>query len=152
MNKLIILLYRATTYFFLKIKYPELKKLKFNGFGIYFFGEGEVYCGRNSYVSYMSRFFIDKDTTFTIGSNTSLGHNLRVYTSKADSRILIETGIKKIIKGNVVIGNNVLIGSNVYIGPNVDICDNVIIGANSVVTKSIIESGVYSGINAEKIN
>jgi acetyltransferase-like isoleucine patch superfamily enzyme len=42
------------------------------------------------------------------------------------------------------IGNKVSIGSNATILP-VDICDNVVVGAGSVVTKSILKPGVYSG-------
>lgn len=49
-----------------------------------------------------------------------------------------------------IVGNNVSIGSNATILP-VKICDNVVIGAGSVVTKDIIESGVYVGNPAKKI-
>ena len=48
------------------------------------------------------------------------------------------------------IGNNVSIGSNATILP-VTICDNVVIGAGSVVTKNIIEAGVYAGNPAKKL-
>lgn len=48
------------------------------------------------------------------------------------------------------IGNNVSIGSNSTILP-VKISDNVIIGAGSVVTKDILNSGVYCGNPAKKI-
>ena len=46
--------------------------------------------------------------------------------------------------GKTVIGNNVSIGSNATILPII-ICDNVVIGAGSVVTKDIVESGIYAG-------
>lgn len=48
------------------------------------------------------------------------------------------------------IGNRVLIGSNATILP-VSVCDDVVIGAGSVVTKNIVESGVYAGNPARKI-
>ena len=48
------------------------------------------------------------------------------------------------------IGNNVSIGSNATILP-VKICDNVVIGAGSIVTKDIIEQGVYVGNPLRKI-
>ncbi len=48
------------------------------------------------------------------------------------------------------IGNNVSIGSNATILP-VRICDKVVIGAGSVVTKDILESGIYAGNPARKI-
>ena len=48
------------------------------------------------------------------------------------------------------IGDAVSIGSNATILP-VSICDHVVIGAGSVVTKDIIEPGVYAGNPAKKI-
>jgi acetyltransferase-like isoleucine patch superfamily enzyme len=48
------------------------------------------------------------------------------------------------------IGDNVSIGSNATILP-VTICDGVVIGAGSVVTKNILEKGVYAGNPAKKI-
>lgn len=48
------------------------------------------------------------------------------------------------------IGNNVSIGTNATILP-VTIADNVVVGAGSVVTKDIIEAGVYAGNPARKI-
>lgn len=51
---------------------------------------------------------------------------------------------------STTIGNNVSIGSNATILP-VTICNNVVIGAGSVVTKNILEPGVYTGNPAKKI-
>lgn len=51
---------------------------------------------------------------------------------------------------STTIGNKVSIGSNATIMP-VKICDNVVIGAGSVVTKNIIESGIYAGNPAKKL-
>jgi acetyltransferase-like isoleucine patch superfamily enzyme len=48
------------------------------------------------------------------------------------------------------IGSNVSIGSNATILP-VHICNNVVIGAGAVVTKNIIESGIYAGNPAKLI-
>ena len=48
------------------------------------------------------------------------------------------------------IGNNVSIGSNATILP-VRICSGVVIGAGSVVTKDIIEVGIYAGNPAKLI-
>lgn len=49
------------------------------------------------------------------------------------------------------IGNHVSIGSNATILP-VTICDHAVIGAGAVVTKDILEKGVYAGNPARKIN
>lgn len=48
------------------------------------------------------------------------------------------------------IGNMVSIGSNATILP-VTITDNVVIGAGSVVTKDILEPGIYAGNPAKKL-
>lgn len=50
---------------------------------------------------------------------------------------------------NTEISNRVFIGSNATILP-VKICDDVVIGAGAVVTKDIIESGIYYGNPATK--
>lgn len=48
------------------------------------------------------------------------------------------------------IGNRVSIGSNATILP-VNICDDVVIGAGSVVTKNIVQKGIYAGNPAQFI-
>jgi acetyltransferase-like isoleucine patch superfamily enzyme len=48
------------------------------------------------------------------------------------------------------IGNHVSVGSNATILP-VSVCDHVVIGAGAVVTKDILEPGVYAGNPARKI-
>ena len=48
------------------------------------------------------------------------------------------------------IGNKVSIGSNATILP-VTICDDVVIGAGAVVTKDILEPGIYAGNPASKL-
>lgn len=51
---------------------------------------------------------------------------------------------------STTIGNNVSIGTNATILP-VTIADNVVIGAGAVVTKDILEPGVYAGNPARLI-
>ncbi|PVU53029.1 UDP-3-O-(3-hydroxymyristoyl)glucosamine N-acyltransferase, partial [Escherichia coli] len=46
--------------------------------------------------------------------------------------------------GRITVGNDVSIGSGATILA-VSICDGAVIGAGSVVTKSIVEKGVYAG-------
>ena len=48
------------------------------------------------------------------------------------------------------LGNHVSIGTNATILP-VRICDHVVIGAGSVVTKDIVEPGIYAGNPARKL-
>lgn len=48
------------------------------------------------------------------------------------------------------IGNNVSLGSNATIMP-VEICDHVVVGAGAVVTKDILEPGIYIGNPCRKL-
>lgn len=48
------------------------------------------------------------------------------------------------------IGNHVSIGSNATLLP-ISVCDGVVIGAGSVVTRDIIEPGIYAGNPAHKL-
>ena len=48
------------------------------------------------------------------------------------------------------LGDRVSIGSNATILP-VSICDDVVVGAGSVVTRDIVEPGIYAGNPARKI-
>lgn len=50
----------------------------------------------------------------------------------------------KVLWKETHVGNHVAIGSNATILP-VRICDHVVIGAGSVVTKDILEPGIYAG-------
>jgi sugar O-acyltransferase (sialic acid O-acetyltransferase NeuD family) len=57
-----------------------------------------------------------------------------------------------VLCGNVHVGENSFIGANSVIKQGVCISKNVIIGAGSVVLKDILESGIYAGNPAKKIN
>ncbi len=104
----------------------------------------EVVIGSNTKVQ--SHTFICE--LVTIGKECFIGHGVMFIND------LFEDG--KPANGNkskwkhTSIGNNVSIGSNATILP-VNICDNVVIGAGSVVTKDILEQGVYVGNPARKI-
>ena len=84
----------------------------------------------------------------TIGSDCFIGHGV-VFIND----LFVEGGPangKKDLWKETNIGSNVSIGSNSTILP-VNIFDQVIIGAGSVVTKDILEPGVYAGNPAKKI-
>lgn len=80
-----------------------------------------------------------------IGNNCFIGHGVMFVNDKFRNQKLNSTPSFE----KTVIGNNVLIGSNSTILP-VTIVDDVVVGAGSVVTKDIIESGVYFGNPAIK--
>jgi serine acetyltransferase len=56
------------------------------------------------------------------------------------------------ISGNVTMGSGVFVGTGAVVLERLSICDNAIIGAGAVVTKSILEPGVYVGVPAKKLN
>ncbi|MCK4653101.1 MAG: acyltransferase [Candidatus Cloacimonetes bacterium] len=51
----------------------------------------------------------------------------------------------------VKIGQGVIIGYRSLIMMGVEIADYIVVGANSVITKNLIEKGIYAGIPAKKI-
>ena len=84
----------------------------------------------------------------SIGDKCFIGHGV-MFINDLFSEGKPANGNKDFWK-NTKIGNNVSIGSNATILP-VEICDHVVIGAGAVVTKNIVESGVYAGNPAKKI-
>lgn len=88
----------------------------------------EVRVGRNSIVNTGS--IIDHETN--IGINTHIAPGTTIC-------------------GRCRIGDNVFIGAGCVIKDNIKIGDNVIIGAGAVVIRDIVESGVYVGVPARKI-
>jgi acetyltransferase-like isoleucine patch superfamily enzyme len=83
----------------------------------------------------------------TIGDDCFVGHGVMFINDLFSSGKPAgdQSGWKK-----TVIGNRVSIGSNVSILP-VAVCDDVVIGAGAVVTKDIVEKGIYAGNPARLI-
>ncbi|MDG1728068.1 MAG: DapH/DapD/GlmU-related protein [Emcibacteraceae bacterium] len=83
----------------------------------------------------------------TIGSDVLIAS--KVFITDHDHRISdkreapILTGL---VSAPVAIGDRVWLGENVTILKGVTIGEDVIIGSNSVVTKSLLEPGVYAGV------
>jgi sugar O-acyltransferase (sialic acid O-acetyltransferase NeuD family) len=104
----------------------------------------------------------------TIGAGTVVYNNANV---NADSKIgencilntacniehdciigdFVHVSTGAMINGGCSIGNRCFIGSNATIMNGISISDDVIVGAGSVVVKNIIDSGVYVGNPAKKI-
>lgn len=82
-----------------------------------------------------------------IGHDCFIGHGV-MFINDLFSEGRPAMGDKSLWK-STNIGNNVSIGSNATILP-VKICDSVVIGAGAVVTKDIVEPGVYFGNPAFK--
>ena len=104
-----------------------------------------TYIGDNSKVQ--SHSFICE--MVKIGKNCFIGHGVMFINDLFENNGPAQ-GDKTFWK-ETKIGNNVSIGSNATILP-IEICDNVVIGAGSVVTKNIMQPGVYYGNPARKSN
>ena len=72
------------------------------------------------------------DNLIQIGHNVSIGEHTAIAASAA-------------IAGSVIIGKRCLIAGQVGIVGHIEICDDVRVNGGSVVTKNILEPGIYSG-------
>lgn len=139
-------------FFIYRKVYSLSETFRFNGKEIQFYGEGKIFCGDNSYIGNLSTIQASKDCFVKIGTNTSISHNVRIYTSSNDAnQDMNSSDGKNKVFGNVTIGNGVWIGANVFINPGITIGDNVVVGANSVVTKDLQSNGIYGGVPAKLI-
>ena len=118
--------------------------------------------GENSFIGP----FVEIQKNVTIGRNTKVqSHSFICEMVRVGDNCFISHGVMFIndlfhdggpAKGDsskwksTTIGDNVSIGTNSTILP-VKIISNVIIGAGSVVTKDILEPGVYTGNPARKL-
>lgn len=87
----------------------------------------------------------------TIGDFVKLNTNANIMH---DSNIGSFTTVapNSVVLGRVKIGSSVYLGANSTILPNIDITEGTTVGAGAVVTKDLIESGVYIGVPAKGIH
>ena len=100
----------------------------------------------NSHVSVIG----GKESVLKIGNNVAISTGCRLVCRSNDfwsnkSCVPFRPVEKDLYGTYIEIGNNVVLGANVTVLPDVIIGDGVSVGANSLVTKSIIKSGVYAG-------
>lgn len=133
-------------------KYIVDRSFRFNGTDVLFYGNGNIICEEDSYIGSFSTIQTTENTQVRIGKKTSISHNVRIYTSasETDQDFVLNNEFSK-KEGDVVVGNGVWIGANTFINPGIVIEDNVVIGANSVVTKNLLENGIYGGVPARLI-
>lgn len=81
----------------------------------------------------------------SIGTDCFIGHGV-MFTNDPFAHGGPARGNTALWK-STAIGNRVSIGSNATILP-VSICDDVVIGAGAVVTRDIVEPGIYAGVPA----
>ncbi|UTP71918.1 hypothetical protein NLG07_07825 [Alteromonas sp. LMIT006] len=143
---------RYSQYYFYYDKYDISKTFIFSGRDIELYGGGVIkingpgYCGNRTVIQSV------QGCKVVIGSNVSISHNVRIYTSSRNPQdIVSQRQHISYIEMDVLIGDNCWIGANVFINPGVVIGNNSVVGANSVVTKNIPPNSVFAGCPAKKI-
>lgn len=87
----------------------------------------------------------------TVGDNVHITDGVNFITHDGGTLIFRKEIPDLEITKPITIGNNVYIGNNTYILPGVNIGNNVVVGACSVVTKDLMDNGVYAGCPARLI-
>lgn len=75
---------------------------------------------------------------------TTIGHD-----TKTGAFFTTAPGVH--ISGKVTAGEAVYLGTNASVIEEISICNDVVIGASACVSKDILESGVYVGVPAKKL-
>lgn len=135
-------------------KYSIADSFIFNGSNIDFYGNGNIECGEHSYIGNYSTIQSGDGQLVKVGINTSISHNVRIYTNSAKANQNMEakkTAAHIRTSGNVIIGNNVWIGANVFVNDGIEIGDNCVIGANAVVTRSLPSHSICVGVPAKVV-
>ena len=118
---------------------------------VYISASGNIQIGTNNYFN--SNCKVVAMSGIRIGNNNLFGPNVIIvdHNHRYDdpNKLICEQGF---VSAPITIGSNIWIGGNVTICQGVSIADGVIVGANSVVTKSITEPGVYAGTPVKKIS
>jgi len=87
-----------------------------------------------------------------IGDDVIMGPNVVIHSSNHNYRdVAVIIRKQGHTDAPVLINKNVWIGANVVILPGVEVVERAVIAAGAVVTKSIVEPGVYAGVPAKKI-
>ena len=110
---------------------------------------GQIEIGRD--VSINSKSFINGCGGVKIGDNTRIGTQSIIIASNHkfdDPDVLVKDAITK---QGVQLGENIWLGARVTVLDGVQIANDTVIGACSLVTKPLIESGLYVGVPAKKI-
>ena len=130
--------------------------------------KGDISIGDNFYLGKASRISSVRDNLL-VGNNVTIGENCTIdgsgglevgsnvvisdYTCIISHRHLFvkNKGLSnEYISAKTRVGSYVWLCEGVKVIPGVTICDNVIVGAGSIVTRDIVEEGIYVGIPAKK--
>lgn len=86
-----------------------------------------------------------------LGNHVTIAEGVRFITHDGGVWIFRDEDENIDVIKPITVADNVFIGINSLIMPGVNISNNIVIGAGSIVTKDLIEEGVYVGSPAKKI-
>lgn len=131
--------------------------------------KGDISIGDNFHLGKGSRISSVRDN-LSVGDNVTIGENCTIDGSgglEIGSNVVISDytcvishkhlfvknkGLSnEYISARTRIGSYVWLCEGVKVIPGITICDNVIVGAGSIVTRDIVEEGIYVGIPTKKI-
>ncbi|MGI4022343.1 MAG: acyltransferase [Janthinobacterium lividum] len=101
------------------------------------------YMGKNSTINQYCR--IDNRGGITLGENVSISPYVKLITADHDIYTVDCTGRQK----EIVIKDFVFIGSDAMVLPGVIMEKGTVLGAKSLLTKSTIAFGIYTGLPAQ---
>lgn len=131
-------------------KYAIDPSFRFNGENIIFYQNGEIICGKSSYIGKHSSIQSISGHKVQIGCNCSISHYVHIYTcnNSADQDF---ANINEKTMGDVLIGDYCWIGiKSSIIGP-ATIGENAVIGANSLVNRDLPPHSISIGVPARVV-
>lgn len=103
----------------------------------------EFYMGKNSTINQYCR--IDNRGGITIGDNVSISPCVNLITADHDVQTIDCAGRQK----TIVVKDFVFIGSDAMVLPGVTLENGSVLGAKSLLTKSTVAYGIYTGVPAQ---
>lgn len=98
---------------------------------------GRLVIGKDSVIT--QKHLFDMSGSILIGENVVIGgENSLFYTHSYDC-------FRNFSYGNIILQNDIYIGAKVLCLPGVKIASSIVIGAGAVISKSLLESGIYVG-------
>ncbi len=138
-------------YYMFRHYYDLSKTFVFNGPGIFFYGNGKLSIGDDSYIGRYSLIQASSPYEVRIGKNCGISHFVVIYTHTRAADQDMSQKPWKLDGGDVIIKDHCWIGAHVFINPGTTIGENVVIGANSVVTHDIPDYAIAAGCPARVI-
>jgi maltose O-acetyltransferase len=158
LNRIFGNIYLGLRLFYQEMKCAEFRRkynihpsFRFNGPGTIFYGDGEIFAGKNSYIGRNSAISTSKGNKVIIGKECAISHFVMMYTASKKTNQDFSQVPHQQEFGDIIIGPYTWIGARVFIKHGVTIGKNCIIGANSVVTKDIPDFSVAVGCPARVV-